>query len=352
MSKENERKIKYCVYCGTQVQKNKTYCPNCGKLIIKIKPEQKISKSISHQKIDISRKCKNCGSIITSTILDQCPICNTALEKISEAKRTMVQKKPGLIFTSKKLEPEHKFILKKDTWNLKEGINVFGTCIYILVIVFFLLYFLTTILQLDLANISIELILWNQIPGILFGLYPIWYIYNKKHSYIKLGFYSDSKKFVIAIFIGILGTILLLLIEFFSSSLINFFSDIGLDFFDIKSSIEAQNLVIRNTDLLWIIFLTLMLCVRAISTEIVFRGVFHNTLKQRFRNDYYVVMLVALAYSLMMLLFTFPIGIGFFLLDFLVFIMLGLLYSINGNILNTIIANISFNIILIILIVL
>ncbi|MFX1420232.1 MAG: type II CAAX prenyl endopeptidase Rce1 family protein [Promethearchaeota archaeon] len=350
MSKENERKIKYCVYCGTQVEKNKIYCPNCGKLIIKIKPGQKIPKSLSPQKIDISRKCPNCGSIITSTILDQCPICNTALEKISEVKRTMIQKKPGLIFTSKKLEPEHKYILKKDTWNLKEGINVFGTCIYILVIVFFLLYFLTTLLQLDLANISIELILWNQIPEILFGLYPIWYIYTKKHSYNKLGFNTDSKKFVIAILIGILGTVLLLLIEFFSGYLINFFSDVGLDFFNIKSSIDAQNLIIKNADLLWIILLTLMLCVRAISTEIVFRGVFHNTLKQRFRNDYYVVIIVALAYSLMMLLFTFPIGIGFFLLDFLVFIMLGLLYSINGNIFNTIIANVAYNIIIIILI--
>ena len=350
MSKESERKIKYCVYCGSYVEKNKVYCPSCGKLVIKIKPGQKLPKPISPQKIDISRKCPNCGSLITSTILDQCPICNTALEKLSDVKRTMIQKKPGLIFISKKLEPEHKFMLKKDTWNLKEGISIFGTSIYILVIVFFLIYFLTTLLALDVTNISIELILLNQIPEILFGLYPIWYIYNKKHSYNKLGFFSDSKKFVLAILIGIFGTVLLLLIEFFSSSLINFMSDVGLDFFNIKSSIEAQNLVINNADLLMIIALTMMLCLRAISTEIVFRGVFHNTLKQKFRNDYYVVILVALAYSLVMLIFTFPIGIGFFLLDFLVFIMLGLLYSINGNIFNTIVANIAYNIVIIILI--
>ncbi len=147
MSKNNEKKIKYCVYCGVDVGKE-TYCPNCGKLVIKLNRSKKpkrsriIYKPDSIEKAEISRKCPGCGSIVTSTLLDQCPICNTMLEKISEAKKELIQRKPGLIFTNKKLEPEQKFILKKNRWNLKEGINVFGTCMYIYIIVFFLVYFL------------------------------------------------------------------------------------------------------------------------------------------------------------------------------------------------------------------
>lgn len=344
MSKDNNRKIKYCVYCGSDVEEGKTYCPKCGKLVIKVEPSKKIPKPPPFQKVEISRKCPGCGSMITSTILDQCPICNTALEKLSEVKKAAIQKKPGLIFTSKKLELEQKFLLKKDTWNLKEGINVFGTSIYVLVIVFFLLF---TFISLEM---SIQLIILSQIPELLFGVYPIWYIYRKKHSFNKLGFFSDSKKIIIAILIGILGSLVLLLVSFFSDSLINFISDAGLDFFDIKSRIENQNLIIRNADLLWIILLTILIFIRTIFSEIVFRGVLHNALKQKFKNEFYVILLVALAYSLVMLLFSFPVGVSFILLNFLSFIVLGLLYSLNGNIYNTIIANISYNVLALFLI--
>ncbi|MFW9819107.1 MAG: hypothetical protein ACFFE5_05810, partial [Candidatus Thorarchaeota archaeon] len=184
MSKENQKKIKYCVFCGADVAESKTYCPNCGKLIIKIEPEKKISKPHLISREEFSRKCPNCGSVITSKILNQCPICNTELEKVSEIRKGIVQKKPGLIFTNKKLEPEQKFILRKDTWNLKEGLNVFGTCIYILVIVFFLLATFT--FQFGTAPLTIEQLLLSNIPHLLFGIYPLWYIYNKKHSFTKL----------------------------------------------------------------------------------------------------------------------------------------------------------------------
>ncbi|MHA2086793.1 MAG: hypothetical protein ACW972_00865, partial [Promethearchaeota archaeon] len=132
MSKNNKKEIKYCVYCGTDVG-TETYCPKCGKLVIKLngskelKKSQIIYKPTSIQQSEISRKCPGCGSLVTSTILDQCPICDTVLEKISETNKALIQKKPGLIFTNKKLELEQKFILKKNQWNLREGINVFGT---------------------------------------------------------------------------------------------------------------------------------------------------------------------------------------------------------------------------------
>jgi membrane protease YdiL (CAAX protease family) len=351
MSKNNARKIKYCVFCGSNVEENKIYCPNCGKLIIKLEPGKKISKPKPIQKVEISRKCPKCGSLITSTILNQCPICNTELEKISGVKKTIVQKKPGLIFMDKKLEPEQKFVLKKDTWNVKEGLNVFGTCIYILVIIFLALYILLSFLSNSFTyDMTIQIILLSQIPELVFGLYPLWYIYKRKHSYHKLGFFTESKKIVLAIFIGILGTFVLLLINFISDSLINFISDAGLDFFNIKSSIEDQNIIIRNANILWIILLTISLGFVSISSEIVFRGVLHNTLKQRFNNIVYVILIVALAYSLLMLLFSFSLGVSFFFLNFLSFIILGFLYEINGNIYNTIIANFIYNILVMMLI--
>ncbi|KKM71761.1 hypothetical protein LCGC14_1427400 [marine sediment metagenome] len=351
MAKDNKSNIKYCVYCGANVEEGKIYCPSCGKLIIKIKPGKKITKPVSGLKIDISRKCPGCGSIITSTILDQCPICNTLLEKLSEVKKASIQTKPGLIFTNKKLELEQKFLLKKDTWNLKEGTKVFGTCIYALVIIFFLLFIILTF-QLETNGIPVNIltIVLSQIPELIFGIYPIWYIYNKKHSYRKLGFYSDSRKVLLAILIGVLGTGILLLINYFSNSFVGFIADAGLDFFELEAIIDKQNQVIRDTDLLGKLLLTILISFGAISAEIVFRGVLHNTLKEKFTNDYQVILIVAFAYSLMMLLFSVPIGLIFFLTNFVSFTVLGILYKINGNIYNTIIANTLYNVVIMVII--
>ncbi len=350
MSEENKIKIKYCVHCGSNVEENKTYCPTCGKLIIKVKSDKTIVKPKPPGRLEVARKCPGCGSLITSTILDQCPICNTELEKLTEIKKTIIQKKPGLIFTSKKLEPEQNFILKKDTWNLKEGINVFGTCIYVLVIVFFLLFTVISF-QLDTTTLSVQEIVLSQVPELLFGIYPIWYIFNKKHSFTKIGIYTESKKILLGIAVGILGAIILILINYMSDSIINFFSDIGWDFFDVRTSIIEQNQVIRDSDLLWIILLMITLCIGAFSSEIVFRGVLHNTLKQKFKNDFYVIILVALTYSLVMLLFTFPIGMSFFLANFLMFLVLGIIFELtNGNISATIFTNVFYNLVIMILI--
>ncbi|MDX1797015.1 MAG: CPBP family glutamic-type intramembrane protease [Candidatus Lokiarchaeia archaeon] len=350
MSKGNQKKIKYCVFCGADVTESKTYCPNCGKLIIKIAPGKNISKPQPILEKEVSRTCPNCKSIITSEILDQCPICNAKLEKISEIRKGTVQKKPGLIFTNKKLEPEQKFILRKDTWNLKEGLNVFGTCLYILIIVFFLLA--TFSYQLQSAPLSIEQLLLSYIPELLFGIYPLWYIYNKKHSFTKLGFRSESKKIPLTLIIGILGALMLLLLNFFSDQLIYFLKSLNLDFLNITSWIEENNQVIRNSELLWNILLILSLCGVTISSEIAFRGVLHNTLKQRFKNNYIVILIVASVYSALMLFFTIPYGIYFFLYYFLSYILLGFIYEINQNLYNTIIAGLLNNIISIILLLL
>lgn len=349
MSKDSKKNIKFCVFCGEDIGESKTYCPNCGKLIVKLKsgeiPTQPhiTQKSVSTQKIDISRKCSGCGSIISSNILEQCPICNATLEKIPEAKKEAIQKKPGLIFTNKKLEPEQKFILKKYKWNLKEGISVFGTCIYTYIIAFFLIYFLL-IFQGEGESLeqSIQLLLISQIPEILFAIYPLYYIRSKNHSYRKLGFTKDSKKILIGILIGVIGAVSLVIFNLLYNILINSLTDIGLNFFNIREDIAAQNEMIRNSDLIGVILLTVLMVVGASSLEIVFRGVLHNSLKQRFDNVIYVILLVSLAYSVLMLaLFPNP---AYFLLNFIVFIILGILYELNGNLYNSIVASIIYTV--------
>ncbi|MFX0080808.1 MAG: type II CAAX prenyl endopeptidase Rce1 family protein [Candidatus Hodarchaeota archaeon] len=356
MSKDNKKKIKYCIYCGTDVENNQTYCPKCGKLILKLSSSEtptepsSIHKPVSTKKVEISRKCPGCGSLVTSIILDQCPICNATLEKISEVKKIAIQKKPGLIFTDKKLEPEQKFILKKDRWNLKEGINVFGTCIYIFIIAYFLIYFLL-IFQAEEDSIepSIQIYILNQIPEILIIIYPIYYILSKNHSFTKLGFIKSPKKILTGILIGAIGAISLILINILFSSLINYLAEVGLDFFDMDTEINLQNQIIRDADFIWVFMLITLIAMGAISLEFVYRGVLHNTLKQRFRNDIYTILTVAVIYSILML-FIAP-NPAYFLLNFLLFVVLGILWELsNGNIYSTLIASVFYNILLIILI--
>jgi len=352
MSKNNEKRIKYCVYCGADVDKE-IYCPNCGKLVIKLNGSKKPLinyKPDLIKKAEISRKCPGCGSIVTSTILDQCPICNTVLEKISEVQKASIQRKPGLIFTNKKLEPEQKFILKKNQWNLKEGINVFSTCMYIYIIVFFLVYFLLVNQGGNgTTEPTIQIFLISQIPEALFGIYPIYYIYSKKHSPEKLGFLKDSKKIVVGIIVGVIGAVCLILLDFLYSSLITSLGEIGLDLSNVIAESALQSQIIRDADFLWVYLLIILMVVGTFSMEIVYRGVLHNTLKQKFKNPIYVIIIVALAYAiLMVVLYPSPI---YFFLNLLGFIILGIIFEItNGNIYSTLITNILYNILIIVLI--
>ncbi len=360
MSKENEKQqiVKHCVYCGTQIEESKIYCPKCGKLVVKIEPSKGTKPP---QKKTVSRKCSGCGSIITSSVLEQCPICNTKLEKIPKLQKTQSSEthlnKTGYVFTNKKLVPEQKFIIKKETWNFREGISVFGNSLMVYIIIRLLITMLLT-LQLessDPIDLNITTILLSQIPDVLFGLYPVWYIYSKKHNFQKLRLNFKARPFLIALLIGVIGSIGLVIIDNFSSLLIQFMYDSGIDFFDIFSYLANQSLVIQNTDLIWVILLMVILSLSAISTELVFRGVLHNTLKERFDNNLLgrssVIFINALIYSVLFLLFTLPIGIYFFLVNFMVFIFLGILYEANKNILTTITASIIYNIAIVILIV-
>ncbi|MFX0059219.1 MAG: type II CAAX prenyl endopeptidase Rce1 family protein [Candidatus Hodarchaeota archaeon] len=368
MSKEDnkETKLKFCVYCGAKLDEEKAYCPKCGKLVIKIKPSIEkgektgIDKQIQvKEKKIISRKCSGCGSVINSPILEQCPICNTKLEKLPPPTPVIPtrssQTKTGFIFTSKKLEPEQKYVLKKDIWNFREGLSVFFNSIMAYITIRLLIIMLFTFQFDQSIDISITTILLSQIPEIIFGVYPLWYIYSKKHNFKKLGFSYELKTFLIAIIIGTIAGIGLLVFNFFSNNLIELMYNAGIDFYDILGYLAEENQVIRNADILWIILLMLLLSLSSFSTEIVFRGVLHNTLRERFEKDLFgrisVILLVALIYSGIFLLFSIPIGIYFFLINFVIFIIFGIIYEINHNIYNTIIASIFYNLLLILILV-
>ncbi len=370
MSNENEKQriTKFCVYCGTTIEENTAYCPNpkCGKLVIKIKPgEDSLKKQIStletKEKKKLSRKCSGCGSIISSSILEQCPICDTKLEKIPEQKGVDQDKEPqrktGYVFRNKKLVPEQKFILKRTEWNFREGISVFGNSLMVYVTIRLILTMILT-LQLestDLMELNITTFFLSQIPEIIFGVYPLYYILSKKHKIQKLGLTLKNRYVIIALIIGIIGSAGLILIDNFSSTIITFMYNSGINFFDINAYLEEEYLILRNTDLILIVLLIAVMSLSVISIEIAFRGVLHNTLKAYFDNDFLgrtsAVLVVAVIYSALFLFFTLPIGIYFFIPNIMVFLFLGIIYEINKNLLSTIIANLAYNIFLIILIV-
>ena len=190
----------------------------------------------------------------------------------------------------------------------------------------------------------------SQIPEALFAAYPLWYIYSKNHSYKKLGLIPGAKKTSYAFIIGILGGLFILLINFLYGFIINFIEGQGLDFFNIVAEMEKQNASIHNADLIWIIMLIPLFTLTSFSIEIVFRGVLHNALKDRIKNEIYVILLVALIYSVIMIILSFPSGLYYFFMYFLIFVVLGILYEINGNLYNSIIGNIFYSLLILLII--
>lgn len=370
MSKHNkkEKTLKFCVYCGAKLKEGETYCPECGKLVIKIKPSNDKIQTLSQvekpqikEKKVPSRKCSGCGSIITSSILEQCPICNAKLEKIPRDQTTFPSQKAlpksGFIFTDKKLVPEQKFILKKDTWNFREGISVFGNCImaYIIIRLLIIMIFAFQVDGSTASDVNIFSLLLRLIPDIIFGVYPLWYIYSKKHNIKKLGLSYNLKIFLLAIFIGVTAGILLLILNLFSDVFINLLYNAGIDFYDIYNDMAITNQVIKDSNPIWILLLMGLLSLSSFSTEIVYRGVLHNTLKERFERDILgritIIIIISLIFSGLYLIFFFPVGLYLFLANFIEFIILGIIYEINHNLYNTIIASIFYNLLLVLIIV-
>ncbi len=362
MPQDNNKFIKYCVHCGVRVYHGQVYCPNCGQLVLRLKPKKETTQPKQRYpppiKKVISRKCSGCGSIINSTVLEQCPICNTVLEKVFDKQITLQGKsdQSSFVFTEKKLEPVKKYVINKDTWNLKEGFSVFFNSIMIYFIIELIIYMIV-FSQVDpdtTIEINIITIIISQLPGALFGIYAVGYIIANNHESKKLGFTSNINKILLAVLIGALGGFILVFINIFSNLLNLFFSDIGLPILNIEEYVRDQNSAIVNADLIWIILLSVILCVSAVSSEIVFRGVFHNTLKQHFKDNFTgkltVILLVAIVYAVISLLLSLLVGILFFIMNFMIAVFTGILYEVMKNIYAPIVAQCFYNVLLLIII--
>jgi len=294
----------------------------------------------------LERKCPKCGSIISSKILKQCPICDTVLEDlpvdIIEEKKE--KEKSYLIFTGKKLELSNKFILQKDQWKFREAINVFFNSLVIFLFAKIGIFTLFFVIQGPSIGyelpITIEAITLSQIPGAFFIIYPLSYIYSKKHKISKLGLNYEKKKILIALLIGIIGAFMVYIMAELSFFINDFFVSIGWTVFTPPESLAEQYTVIKNSTLLYKILLLILLMLDVLGTEITFRGVLHNGLITKLGSQLtqriYIILIVSLMYSV--LFFTYDMGLV--VIYFLNNIILGLIFEIsNRNLFSTISAN-------------
>jgi membrane protease YdiL (CAAX protease family) len=333
MSEKDKPEIKYCVYCGEKMKPGEVYCSNCGKLVVKAKPRKSgepISPSL--------RKCPNCGSLIESDILKECPICRTKLREPPRPSPEKPERRSGLVFTDEKLEAEEKFVVRRENWKIKEGMAVLYTSIFFYFIM--LSFFIFFPLEQDIFNILI-----SSAAEIVIGLYPIWYIYSNNHSIKKLGLIPEKKSLIIALSLGIGGGLLLLTLDWFLGFYVEFMGNV----FGVTEELQANVEIIRSTKLYWILLLVVIYVFAAISKEILFRGVLHNTLIERFGDDLkgklIVITIVALGYSVLFLLFRFPLGLISFLPYFVLNFALGVIYELsNRNLVSTITAFILYNV--------
>lgn len=70
--------MRYCQFCGSEVQEASVFCENCGK---NLNEENSLSKQITNQE----RKCKTCGTIFSKT-LRQCPNCGASSTQVITAR--------------------------------------------------------------------------------------------------------------------------------------------------------------------------------------------------------------------------------------------------------------------------
>lgn len=312
------------------------------------KTQEKKEISTTSKGKTLERKCSKCGSIISSKILKQCPICDTVLEDlpIDIIKEKKKEEKSYLIFTGKKLELSDKFILQKDQWKFREAINVFFNSLVLFLFAKIGIITLFFILQGPSAGTdfppTIEIITLSQIPGAILIIYPLSYIYSKKHKISKLGLNYKRKKILIALLIGIIGAFMVYIMAELSFFINDFFVSIGWTIFAPPESLSEQYTIIKNSSLLYKILILSLLMLDVLGTEITFRGVLYNGLITKLGSQLtqriYIIFIVSLMYSVLFLFFTFDMGLV--IIYFLNNVILGLNFEIsNRNLFSTISAN-------------
>jgi membrane protease YdiL (CAAX protease family) len=313
--------------------------------------------SISDKPKILERKCPKCGSIISSKILKQCPICDTILEeepRVISGKK--VSREPAVVFTGKKLELADKFILQKDQWKLREAGNVFFNSlvfyIFAEIAVLAFLFMAQTPNNLELP-ITIEVITLSQIPGAFFIVYPLFYIISKKHNFTKIGLNSKKKSLTIALIIGVFGIFLTYITYLLAIYINDSFVSIGWIFFAPSTTLGEQNQVIRDSIILYKILIIVLIMLDSLGTEITFRGVLHNGLIEKFGSQLieriYVILIVSSIYTGLFLFFTFDLWLV--VANFLISLVYGFIYELsNRNLYATICTNSIFTLITFIMI--
>jgi len=180
----------------------------------------------------------------------------------------------------------------------------------------------------------------------------------KKNHFIKLGLHPDIKKIAIALVIGVFGTIGIYLINLLSNYAFSLLVNAGFEnFATYNANIIEINQIIRESGF-WIIIYCFLVSLMAIASEIAYRGVLHNTIKQKYgeeiKGKIIVSLLVALVYAgieiLVFLITDIYIGIFLFFSDFIFFFLLLILYELNGSLYNTIFTHVFYNLLIVLII--
>ncbi|MHA1733491.1 MAG: hypothetical protein ACTSU5_16200 [Promethearchaeota archaeon] len=138
------------------------------------------------------RKCPDCGVFVVSRVLLQCPICMGVLPEPPETS----EPEETYLLVDGKLTKETEVKLLPDEWKFKEALGLFLNCI----IAFTVTLFIATSIVLFQVNkvddqdvVSIGSLVANQVPGIVFGLVPVFYIVAHGHKFSKLGFKEHKR---------------------------------------------------------------------------------------------------------------------------------------------------------------
>ncbi len=346
MNEKSEKAEKICNYCGAKFENQIIYCLECGKLIQNVSSKKK--EPIIKKRF---RTCKGCGSVIESVDLDQCPICYTLLDEVPKDTEISTNNELTLMFNSKGKKLE--LMVNKNRWNYKEGIKVFEFSILSYIFTYMIIMSFLMVLGVQSIEPSFNSLVLESLPRSSLIIYPLYYIISKKHNFSKFGFNSSLKNLLLALLVGIIGAILLLLLNFGIEQVVEGFISLGSpSFLEYNNNISIYRKIMGSSIIFVIIYL-LISNLTIIAVELAYRGVLHPSLKAKFgpniKSSFLVILISSFIYSGIETLFFFPtdvmLGLVVFLNYLTLFMVLGILYEFKSNLFTTIFAHIMFNII-------
>jgi len=309
-------KPKYCIYCGAPLQEISTQCSQCGKDVTgsaKLLHEWKTRKEESNVKH--TRICKNCNTIVESTILLQCPICGTPLPEIHPPENILGK----YIFVSEKrqLVAAQELRLDPNIWKIREMGGVFLISLIMFVFIYlaveFFLGFSSSPSITEPVEPTMILVLVGSAMGILIGVYPLIYVYTRNmNPEKKLALKVNPTGILLGLVFGI-GLYFVLI----ASNILNGWIAVVTPIFQLPdTSIQEYNLIISAAIWEQILFGVLFIA-RNIFEEILFRGVLLKGLDDALPAKARVVkgiMLTALIYASIFAVLS--LSLAFFITNF------------------------------------